>query len=186
MLSAPTWPSKEPTWPKYACFRRLKAQIEATFGDTPAIARENPLRPSKSLKTNVGNWRRGWDSNPRAGYPTSRFRGGPVTTTSVPLRRGLAARNLTPAGDAVPLDRVLLVRPTRRPPRLEEALQQLAALVRQDPFDDLDAVVQRRVIRACWLETTAPAFGSRAPKISVPTRAWTIAPTHIRHGSTVT
>ena len=36
------------------------------------------------------------------------------------------------------------------------------------------------------LETTAPAFGSRVPKISVPTRAWTIAPTHIRHGSTVT
>src|SRR5678816_4770181 len=31
-------------------------------------------------------WRRGWDSNPRAGYPTRRFRGVPVTTTSVPLR----------------------------------------------------------------------------------------------------
>src|SRR5215212_8399527 len=31
-------------------------------------------------------WRRGWDSNPRAGYPTRRFRGAPVTTTSVPLR----------------------------------------------------------------------------------------------------
>src|SRR5436190_23646716 len=31
-------------------------------------------------------WRRGWDSNPRAGYPTTRFRGAPVTTTSVPLR----------------------------------------------------------------------------------------------------
>ena len=30
-------------------------------------------------------WRRGWDSNPRAGYPTRRFRGAPVTTTSVPL-----------------------------------------------------------------------------------------------------
>src|SRR5262249_29581019 len=25
-------------------------------------------------------WRRGWDSNPRAGYPTRRFRGVPVTT----------------------------------------------------------------------------------------------------------
>src|SRR6185295_18248564 len=31
-------------------------------------------------------WRRGWDSNPRAGYPTRRFRGAPVTTTSIPLR----------------------------------------------------------------------------------------------------
>src|SRR5204863_5484107 len=37
------------------------------------------------------NWRRGWDSNPRAGYPTTRFRGAPVTTTSVPLRRGKSA-----------------------------------------------------------------------------------------------
>ena len=33
------------------------------------------------------SWRRGWDSNPRAGYPTRRFRGAPVTTTSVPLRK---------------------------------------------------------------------------------------------------
>ena len=31
-------------------------------------------------------WRRGRDSNPRAGYPARRFRGAPVTTTSVPLR----------------------------------------------------------------------------------------------------
>ena len=31
-------------------------------------------------------WRRGWDSNPRAPYGTRRFRGAPVTTTSVPLR----------------------------------------------------------------------------------------------------
>src|SRR3954464_10870959 len=30
-------------------------------------------------------WRRGWDSNPRAAYATRRFRGAPVTTTSVPL-----------------------------------------------------------------------------------------------------
>src|SRR5215208_6254843 len=35
----------------------------------------------------IYGWRRGWDSNPRAGYPTTRFRGAPVTTTSVPLRR---------------------------------------------------------------------------------------------------
>ena len=31
-------------------------------------------------------WRRGWDSNPRGSCPPTRFRGGPVTTTSVPLR----------------------------------------------------------------------------------------------------
>ena len=39
----------------------------------------------------TGDWRRGWDSNPRAGYPTTRFRGAPVTTTSVPLRSGATA-----------------------------------------------------------------------------------------------
>jgi hypothetical protein len=37
-------------------------------------------------ETKLSEWRRGWDSNPRAGYPTTRFRGAPVTTTSVPLR----------------------------------------------------------------------------------------------------
>ena len=38
-----------------------------------------------SLVNNL-RWRRGWDSNPRAPYRTRRFRGAPVTTTSVPLR----------------------------------------------------------------------------------------------------
>ncbi len=36
------------------------------------------------------------------------------------------------------------------------------------------------------VETTAPAFGSVAPKTSVPMRACTSAPTHIRQGSIVT
>src|SRR5262245_21469119 len=36
------------------------------------------------------------------------------------------------------------------------------------------------------VDVTAPDFGSAAPKTSVPTRAWTSAPTHIRHGSIVT
>src|SRR5687767_10477164 len=40
----------------------------------------------KKSKQTAKKWRRGWDSNPRAGYPTRRFRGAPVTTTSVPLR----------------------------------------------------------------------------------------------------
>ena len=38
--------------------------------------------------TSNGIWRRGGDSNPRAAYATRRFRGAPVTTTSVPLRTG--------------------------------------------------------------------------------------------------
>ena len=59
-----------------------------------------PLRPERVLRSptwpslnNISalvsvtyNWRRGWDSNPRAPYGTRRFRGAPVTTTSVPLR----------------------------------------------------------------------------------------------------
>ena len=35
-------------------------------------------------------------------------------------------------------------------------------------------------------ETSAPVFGSAAPYTTSRTRAWTSAPTHIRHGSTVT
>src|SRR6476659_9249368 len=40
-------------------------------------------------------WRRGWDSNPRAPYRTRRFRGAPVTTTSVPLRSDRRTSHLT-------------------------------------------------------------------------------------------
>src|SRR5215468_10198495 len=46
-------------------------------------------------------WRRGWDSNPRAPYGTRRFRGAPVTTTSVPLR-SCAAQPLREAARALP------------------------------------------------------------------------------------
>jgi hypothetical protein len=36
-------------------------------------------------------WRRGWDSNPRARFwQARRFRGAPVITTSVPLRKSVA------------------------------------------------------------------------------------------------
>jgi hypothetical protein len=48
--------------------------------------REAWRRPAPTRPNAVRDWRRGWDSNPRAGYPTRRFRGAPVTTTSVPLR----------------------------------------------------------------------------------------------------
>src|SRR5439155_764405 len=36
-----------------------------------------------------------------------------------------------------------------------------------------------------WSDTTAPAFGSRAPYTTRATRAWTAAPQHIAHGSSV-
>ena len=65
----------------------------------------------------TGNWRRGWDSNPRAPYGTRRFRGAPVTTTSVPLREDNAARGRP----------FIIAGGFGSPARLEEVLHQLAA-----------------------------------------------------------
>src|SRR5262245_37318026 len=53
--------------------------------DPSRLARYCTLDKSNHRKLLILWWRRGWDSNPRAGYPTRRFRGAPVTTTSVPL-----------------------------------------------------------------------------------------------------
>ena len=63
--------------------RRLASLAQGIRRDWPAMS-----EPGGSTKAErqVSEWRRGWDSNPRAGYPTRRFRGAPVTTTSVPLR----------------------------------------------------------------------------------------------------
>ena len=58
-----------------SCQVTMRAAHRAMPGDRP-----------KRQFSQRENWRRGWDSNPRAGYPTRRFRGAPVTTTSVPLR----------------------------------------------------------------------------------------------------
>src|SRR5439155_25832102 len=58
---------------------------------TPASAHLALWRPTFTWHPSEG-WRRGRDSNPRAGYPTRRFRGAPVTTTSVPLRSNVARR----------------------------------------------------------------------------------------------
>jgi hypothetical protein len=57
------------------------------------VARDRRKLSEKSSQgmnrpADIAEWRRGRDSNPRAGYPTRRFRGAPVTTTSVPLRVG--------------------------------------------------------------------------------------------------
>src|SRR5947209_19697974 len=79
---------------------------------------------------NILEWRRGWDSNPRAGYPTRRFRGAPVTTTSVPLREaGVREADL------------LLY---RLPPGAKKRLHQRAAFLLAHASDDLDAVVVAR------------------------------------------
>jgi FtsX-like permease family protein len=62
---------------------RAKSQ-RAPKGRVARCPRFAPEPPTTERER--GSWRRGWDSNPRAGYPTRRFRGAPVTTTSVPLR----------------------------------------------------------------------------------------------------
>jgi hypothetical protein len=71
-----------------SCYRTARSIAE---GLTPTYNSPFDLlvRGNKS-----GNWRRGWDSNPRAPYGTRRFRGAPVTTTSVPLRRGISGAEL--------------------------------------------------------------------------------------------
>ena len=72
----------------------------------------------------TNEWRREWDSNPRAGYPTRRFRGAPVTTTSVPFRTNVSLS----AGAAL----------------TEERLHQRAAVRLEHAGRDLDPVIQRR------------------------------------------
>ena len=65
-----------------------------------------------SLHENVAE--RG-DSNPRAGYPARRFRGAPVTTTSVPLRWGLQVVRLSRKNSCI-RERLSSSRTPPRPP----------------------------------------------------------------------
>ena len=62
-------------------FARHRAQRRKT---ARLPGRSSPRRRTRPQASE--GWRRGWDSNPRAAYATRRFRGAPVTTTSVPLR----------------------------------------------------------------------------------------------------
>jgi hypothetical protein len=61
---------------------RIDGREGSSRGDTDIAS----IHQYKCLLNQLLSWRRGRDSNPRAGYPTRRFRGAPVTTTSVPLR----------------------------------------------------------------------------------------------------
>src|SRR6185503_8111065 len=67
--------------------------IRAERGESRAKPEDGPNRHDRAR---AREWRRGWDSNPRAGYPTTRFRGAPVTTTSVPLRLRESRRESDP------------------------------------------------------------------------------------------
>jgi hypothetical protein len=68
----------------------------APQGHSSSIARYCPETLLYRRKLLILLWRRGWDSNPRAPYGTRRFRGAPVTTTSVPLRAAqIAAAELS-------------------------------------------------------------------------------------------
>ena len=62
------------------------ARGDSRRGSAPRSRSTRGAEPSRSSPKASEGWRRGRDSNPRAGYPARRFRGAPVTTTSVPLR----------------------------------------------------------------------------------------------------
>src|SRR5438046_10147366 len=68
--------------PEFGLVRVLRAYLLGELDKANAIARHIP---------GVDEWRRGWDSNPRARFwQARRFRGAPVMTTSVPLRENYA------------------------------------------------------------------------------------------------
>ena len=70
--------------------RRMAERVGfGLWAEALAEGRMTP-EPARSANERKRSWRRGWDSNPRAPYGTRRFRGAPVTTTSVPLRTGQA------------------------------------------------------------------------------------------------
>jgi hypothetical protein len=46
----------------------------STVSDYARPVQENNVLPNR-LKTITEKWRRGWDSNPRSGFPDTRFRG---------------------------------------------------------------------------------------------------------------
>ena len=114
-----------------SCQQAMGPQTEAVGLPTVASA----------LSKRSEGWRRGRDSNPRAGYPARRFRGAPVTTTSVPLRllrsllRSLSRNDLT----------VLRLRPFSSG-ALEELLHHRAAFVFEHTAGRLETVIQRRVL----------------------------------------
>ena len=69
---------------------------------------------------------------------------------------------------------------------LEKRLHHPPALLFQHAAGDLQVVIEPGSLVRAAGETSAPAFGSGAPNTTRAMRAWIIAPTHIRHGSTVT
>ncbi len=84
-------------------------------------------------------WRRGWDSNPRGGVkPPSRFRVGPVTTTSVPL-------------------------PVTSSPLSKERSQQRPGLLIKDSRRYLDLVVEPAVSQELVEGIDRPRLGIRCP-----------------------
>src|SRR5215472_13806149 len=89
-------------------------------------------------------WRRGWDSNPRAPYGTRRFRGAPVTTTSVPLRSADRTTILPCSAAARKAGRMRQA----LAPLLEEFHHQRAAFVLTHTGHDVEAMVVPRQLGA--------------------------------------
>ena len=96
-------------------------------------------------------WRRGWDSNPRAGYPTRRFRGAPVTTTSVPLRIQFGGAEAQLYGATV--DRL----------SRKNSWDRRAALGLQHAACDKHTMVERRVVERSHDRPNRPGARLRCP-----------------------
>ena len=78
-------------WPYVRSYLVKEGHLFLSLMADGGIYEFEPMRPQGSPGVR-SDWRRGWDSNPRGGYPPTRFRGGPVATTSVPLPRGFYPR----------------------------------------------------------------------------------------------
>ena len=111
-------------------------------------------------------WRWRWDLNPRWSYPHTRFRG----VLLRPLGHATAGR----------LDGVPEPRRCR-----EEIEQQPRALLLRTPPTTSTRWFARGSRATSHTEPHAPALGSKAPNTHTGTRASTIAPAHMTHGSRV-
>src|SRR6266581_9195211 len=120
---------------------------------------EAASHPPDLRATSSPRWRRGWDSNPRYPVGHSGFRDRPIQPLShlSSLSRGVLRRTpRTPRSLRASRSRFVrrsllgsderIVILTRFAAGLEEVLDQLPAVGFQDPFDHVEAMVERQVL----------------------------------------
>ena len=118
--------------------------------------KKDAIEPEVTIYELFTDWRRGWDSNPRAAFATNRFRGDPVTTTSVPLRTDVYPRNAR--SNLHPILEASALRRAAKNPCSSAALSAASTP---------DTTRNRWFSAGCsWArcdDSIAPAFGSGAP-----------------------